>query len=61
MPVILSDATHAEWLSGELADPARVAALIAERAQSAFVYAPVSTVINGRVADTPKLVEPIEL
>jgi len=42
-------------------DPARVAALIAERAQSAFVYSPVSTAINGRVADTSKLIEPIEL
>jgi putative SOS response-associated peptidase YedK len=61
MPVILPDDAHAEWLSGELADPVRVAALIAERAQSAFVYAPVSTVINGRVADTAKLIEPIEL
>jgi putative SOS response-associated peptidase YedK len=61
MPVILPDDAHAEWLSGELADPVRVAAVIVARAQSAFVYAPVSTAINGRVADTAKLIEPIEL
>jgi putative SOS response-associated peptidase YedK len=61
MPVILSDDAHAEWLSGALVDPVRVAALIAARAQSTFVYAPVSTAINGRVADTPELIEPIAL
>jgi putative SOS response-associated peptidase YedK len=61
MPVVLPDETHAEWLGTELSDPARVATLIVERAQSAFVYAPVSTAINGRVEDGPRLIEPVEL
>jgi putative SOS response-associated peptidase YedK len=61
MPVVLPDSAHAQWLDPRLADPARVAAIIADCAQSEFRYAPVSTAINRGAADGPKLIEPVEL
>lgn len=61
MPVVLPDRVHAEWLDPELADAARVAALIAAAAQSEFRCVPVSTAINGRAADDPKLIEAVDL
>lgn len=61
MPVVLPDRIHGEWLDPALADPSRVAAIIAESAQTEFRYVPVSTAINGRAADNPKLIEAVEL
>jgi putative SOS response-associated peptidase YedK len=61
MPVILANDAHAEWLDTVVVDPARVAAIVAERAQTEFVFRPVSTAINGRAADNARLIEPIEL
>jgi putative SOS response-associated peptidase YedK len=61
MPVVLPDAAHAVWLDSRIDDPARVARLIAGEARADFVYSPVSTAINGRVADSPKLIEPVML
>jgi putative SOS response-associated peptidase YedK len=61
MPVAIPDRAHAQWLDRQLEDPARVDGIISEEAQADFVYSPVSTAINGRVADSPKLIEPIAL
>ena len=61
MPVILDEEAHVAWLDPENQDPGRVAEIVSERAQTGFTYAPVSTAINGRVTDSPKLIEPIAL
>lgn len=61
MPVVLSDSAHAEWLDPSRSDPSGVTRIIADLAQSEFVYAPVSTAINGRAPDSARLVEPIDL
>ncbi len=61
MPVVLPDDAHAEWLDPELADAARVADFLARRAQADFVYAPVSTAVNGRTEDSARLLEPVAL
>jgi putative SOS response-associated peptidase YedK len=59
MPVVLPAAAHGEWVDAGVMDAARIAAIVAGAA-SDFGYAPVSTAINGRGADGPKLIEPIE-
>jgi putative SOS response-associated peptidase YedK len=61
MPVVLPNRVHDEWLDRALADAARVGALIAAAADSDFRYMAVSTAINGRAEDSPRLIEPIEL
>lgn len=60
MPVVLPAAAHAEWVDPALTDAARVAAIVAGAATD-FRYAPVSTAINGRGAEGPRLIEPIAL
>jgi putative SOS response-associated peptidase YedK len=61
MPVVLPDRVHDAWLDRELVDVTRVAALVAESAETDFRYVPVSTAINGRVEDGAKLIEAVEL
>jgi putative SOS response-associated peptidase YedK len=61
MPVILPDDAHAAWIDPGLSEAAGVAAIVAGGAEADFVYAPVSTAINGRTMDGPQLVEPIAL
>jgi putative SOS response-associated peptidase YedK len=60
MPVVLPAAAQGEWLDASLIDAARVAAIVAGAATE-FGYVPVSTAINGRGAEGPKLIEPVEL
>jgi putative SOS response-associated peptidase YedK len=61
MPVILPGDVHAEWLDAQAVDPSRVGAIVAGHADSDFDYRPVSTAINGRVADSARLIEAVEL
>jgi putative SOS response-associated peptidase YedK len=61
MPVVLPGDGHAEWLDARAADPSRVGAIVTGHAESDFDYRPVSTAINGRVAESAGLIEAVEL
>ena len=61
MPVVLPARAFDEWSDAGMTDPARVASIIAECAESDFTFHPVSTRVNSSRNVGPELVEPVAL
>lgn len=59
MPVVLPESAFAAWTDPELADAARVQALVAANAQSDFTFHRVSTRVNNARNEGPELVAPL--
>jgi putative SOS response-associated peptidase YedK len=61
MPVVLPAPAFEEWSDPRLTDAARVQAIVAERAESDFVFHPVSTRVNSSRNTGPELIEPVAI